>query len=118
MELHHVGVRIRQREGRPNAAGGADRAKQIGVVVALVGGLPWPRSTPGPLADEAILLADPGFVLEPDFDRRRLWQFVEMSLPRAREVFLNASTICSSWAGWRGLALMCEKPSFFKSFPT
>ena len=27
----------------------------------------WSRSAPGPLADEAVLLADPGFVLEPDF---------------------------------------------------
>ena len=32
--------------------------------------------------------------------------------------FLNASTIRSSWAGCRGLALMCEKPSFLRSFPT
>ena len=43
---------------------------------------------------------------------------VEMSLQRAREVFLNASTIRSSCAGWRGLALMWEKPIFFRSVPT
>ena len=42
----------------------------------------------------------------------------EMSLQRAREVFLNASTIRSSCAGWRGLALMWEKPIFFRSVPT
>ena len=47
MELHHVGVRIGQREGRPDAAGGADRAEQIGVVVALVGG-PRRSIRPGP----------------------------------------------------------------------
>jgi len=35
-----------------------------------------------------------------------------------RRTFLKASTIRSSWAGWRGRALMCEKPSFFRSFPT
>jgi len=39
-----------------------------------------------------------------------------MSLQRAREVFLNPSTIRSSCAGCRGLALICEKPSFFKAF--
>ena len=118
MQLHHVGVGIGQRQRGPDAAGGADGAEQIGVVIALVGGLPWPRSAPGPLSNLAVFLADAGLVLKPDFDRRRLGQTVEMSLQRAREVFLNASTIRSSCAGWRGLALMCEKPSFFRSLPT
>ena len=72
VELHHVGVGVGQRQRRADAAGRADRAEQIGVVVALVGGLAWPRSAPRPLPHEAVLLADPGFVLEPDFDRRRL----------------------------------------------
>jgi hypothetical protein len=96
MELHHVGVGVGQREGRPDAAGRADRAEQIGVVLALVGGLPWPRPAPGPLPNLAVLLADAGLVLKPDFDRRRLRQSVEMSLQRVREVFLKASTIRSS----------------------
>ena len=96
VELHHVSVGVGQHEGRPDAAGRADRAEQIGVVVALVGGLSGPRSTPGPLADEAVLLANSGFILEPDFDRRRLGDAFEMSPQRAREVFLNASTIRSS----------------------
>ena len=118
MELHHVGVGIGQRQRRPDAAGGADGAEQIGVVIALVGGLPWPRSAPGPLPNLAVLLADAGLVFKPDFNRRRFGQAFEMSLQRAREVFLNASTIRSSCAGWRGLALICEKPSFFRSFRT
>jgi hypothetical protein len=96
VELHHVSVGVGQHEGRPDAAGRADRAEQIGVVIALVGGLPWPRPAPGPLPDKAVLLADPGLVLKPDFDRRRLRQAVEMSLQRVREVFLKASTIRSS----------------------
>jgi hypothetical protein len=70
VKLHHVGVGVRQRQRCPDAAGGTDRAEQIGVVVALVGGLPRPGSASGPLADEAVLLADPRFILEPDFDRR------------------------------------------------
>ena len=118
VRLHHVGVGVGQRERGADASGGADRAKQIGVLIALVGGLPWPRSAPGPLPNLAVLLADARLVLKPDFDRRRLWQPFEMSLQRAREVFLNASTIRSSWAGWRGLALIWEKPSFCRSFPT
>ena len=32
--------------------------------------------------------------------------------------FLKAVTIRSSWAGWRGLALMWENPSFLRRLPT
>ena len=89
VELHHVGVGIGKRQSRSDALAlsrsrrtdrrcrsGADRR------VVLVS-----FRAPGPLADEAVLLADPGFVLEPDFDRRRLGQPCEMSFQRAREVF-------------------------------
>ena len=96
VELHHVSVGVRQREGRSDAASRADCAEQIGVVIALVGGLPRPRSAPGPLPNLAVLLADAGLVLKPDFDRRRLGDAIEMSLQRVREVFLKASTIRSS----------------------
>ena len=96
VKLHHVGVGVGQRQRRSDAPGWTDRAEQIGVVVTLVGGLPWPRSASGPLPDKAVLLADPSFILEPDFDRRRLGQPFEMSFQRAWKVFLNASTIRSS----------------------
>jgi hypothetical protein len=96
VELDHGSVGVRKHEGRPDAAGRADRAEQIGVVVAPVGRLPWPRSASGPLPDKAVLLADAGLVLKPDFGRRCLRQSVEMSLQRVREVFLKASTIRSS----------------------
>ena len=89
VELHHVSVGVGQREGRPDAPRWADRTEQIGVVIALVGGLPWPRPAPGPLPNLAVLLADAGLVFKPDFDRRRLGQAVEMSLQRAREVLWN-----------------------------
>ena len=78
-----------QHEGRPDAAGRADRAKQIGVVVALVGGLARACPAPGPLPNLAVLLADAGLVLKPDFDRRRLRQGAEMRLQRARKVLWN-----------------------------
>ena len=63
VELHHVGVGVGQRERGADAPRRADGAEQIGVVVALVGGLPWPRSAPGPLPNLAVLLADAGLVL-------------------------------------------------------
>ena len=99
VELHHVGVGIGKRQGRSDAPRWADRAEQIGVVVALIGGLSWSRSAPGPLADEAVLLSNPGLVLEPDFHGRRLGQPFQMSPQRAREVFLNPSTIRLSCVG-------------------
>jgi hypothetical protein len=70
MELHHFGVDIGQSQRGTLSFGWTDRAKQIGVLVALVGRLARPRSAFRPLPYEAVLLADAGFVLEPYFDRR------------------------------------------------
>jgi hypothetical protein len=89
VKLHHVGVGVRKRQRRSDAAGGADGADQIGVVVALISGLPGPRSATDPLADETVFLTDPSLVFKPDFDRRRLRQSFETSLQRAREVLWN-----------------------------
>ena len=99
VKLHHVGVGVGQREGGTDAPRWADRAEQIGVVIALIGGLARSRSALGPLPNLPVLLADPGLVRKPYLDRRRLRQAFEMSLQRAREIFLNASTIRSSCAG-------------------
>jgi hypothetical protein len=52
VELHRLGVGERERQGRAFAESGADRAEQIGVLVALIGGLPGPGSAPRPLAHE------------------------------------------------------------------
>jgi hypothetical protein len=38
------------------------------------------------LPHEAVLLADAGFILEPDLERRRRRQAVEMGAQRAREI--------------------------------
>jgi hypothetical protein len=78
MELHGLGVGERQRERRPDASGGTNSAEEIGAFVALIGRLTRPRSAPGPLTHEAVFLADAGFVLEPDLDRRRRRQAIEM----------------------------------------
>ena len=62
MELHRVGVGKRQGQRRALAFCRADCAKEIGALVALVGGL-RPRSSPRPLSHKAVLLADARFVL-------------------------------------------------------
>jgi hypothetical protein len=91
MELHGLGVGEGERERGSGAARRADGAEQIGALVALVGRLPGPRATPGPLPDNAVLLADAGLVLEPDLEGRLLRQIGQVGTQRAREVFLNAS---------------------------
>jgi hypothetical protein len=88
VELHHLRVDIGQRQRGALAPGRADRAKEIGVLVALIGGLARTRSTLRPLPDNTVLLSDAGFVLEPDFDGRLWRQMSEMRLQRGVEVFL------------------------------
>lgn len=63
MELHGLGVGKGQSHSRSDAARRADRAKQIGALVALVGRLAGPRSTTGPLPHDAVLLTYPRLVL-------------------------------------------------------
>jgi hypothetical protein len=45
------------------------------------------------LANNAVLLADARFILEPDFDWLVGWHGFEMGVQRVFEVFLNASII-------------------------
>jgi hypothetical protein len=99
VELHHVGVGVGQRQRGANPSRWADGAEQIAVVVALVRRLARSRSALSPLPNLAVLLADPGLILKPYLDGRRLGYAFKMSLQRAREISLNASTIRSSCAG-------------------
>jgi hypothetical protein len=96
MQLHRAGVGERQRQRCPFAVGWTDRAEQIGIRVALIGGLTRPRSTPRPLTNDAVLLADAGFVLPPDFDGFAFRQVGQMRLQRARKVFLYAAMTLAS----------------------
>ncbi len=96
MKLHGVGVGEGERERGAGPAGGADGTEEIGILVALVGWLARAGAAPGPLTDYAVLLADPGFVLEPNFYRLCLREACEVRRQRAREVFLNSSTVSAS----------------------
>jgi hypothetical protein len=82
MELHRLAVGMGQCERRSDAAGWANCSEQIGVFVALICGLARPRPASRPLPDLTVLLADAGFVLEPDLDRRLVWKVVEVGAQR------------------------------------
>ena len=88
VKLHHVRIGEGQRQRRALALGRTNRAEEIGVFVALIGGLTRTRPPLRPLAHKAVLLADAGFILEPDFEGRLLRQFGKMRVQRRFEVFL------------------------------
>jgi hypothetical protein len=88
VKLHHVGVRVGQRQSRSDRE--QDRSRRNDKRCRSADRRAALASSPvGPLADQAILPVDPGFILEPDFDRRRLGDSFEMSLQRAWEAFLT-----------------------------
>ena len=111
MGLHGLRVGGGQDESRPLVLGRTDGTEQEGAIVALILGLARPGAFARPQPGKAILLADPRFVLEPDLDGSVWAQVAGVSGERGGEVFLNAWMTASSWAGWRGLALMWAKPS-------
>ena len=86
VKLHSLSVGEGQRQGGACTAGRADRTEQIRALIALVGGLARPRSASRPLPHEAVLLADPGLVLEPDLDGLSRREGAEVGPQRGREV--------------------------------
>jgi len=89
MDLHGVGIG----DGHDHSGAGpphrADGAEQIGALVALVLGLAWPSAFARPLADQAVLLADPHLVLPPEFNLGTPGQMPYRRRERAREVFFK-----------------------------
>ena len=67
VQVHRLGVAGRQDQGRALAQLWTDRTENVGGRGALIAGRAWPGATLGPTAGNFVLLADPGFVLEPDF---------------------------------------------------
>ena len=118
MLLHGMGVGPRHHQSGADAPGRTDGAEQIGAFVSLVRRLARPGSAFRPQAHLAVLLADPGLVLEPDFYCLALRQMAYVGLERSAEVFLNASMTLVFWPGWRGLALIWEKPRAVSSLET
>jgi hypothetical protein len=63
MQLHRLGVSLRQRERGAFSERRADRSEEISVFVALIGWLARPRALACPLTHETVLLADARLVL-------------------------------------------------------
>ena len=67
--VHGFDVDGRQHQSGANATGGADGAEQICPVEAPVPQRARAAAAPGPDAGQRALLANPCFVLKPDFNR-------------------------------------------------
>ena len=68
---------------------GTDGAEQIGVLVTLIGWQARSRAGLGSDPGAAVLLAEPGFILEPDLDWLAVGQMAYVGRERAREVLWN-----------------------------
>ena len=93
-EWHH--------HGSANAALRTGRAEDVGPVITLVAGRARTRSLFGPDTCQASLLADPCFILEPDFERLAVRVFRKTVAHGCGEVFLYASCTSGSDFGCCG----------------
>jgi hypothetical protein len=92
MGVHRLGVAPWQNEADAFAPLRADGAEDIGRLGTLIVRRAGTCSAFGPAPRDLVLLADPRFVLEPDFD---LYARIEVRADRLQlggEVFLKAST--------------------------
>ena len=67
MQAHRLGVAVRQDQRCPFAVLGADCAEDVGRRGTLIMRCAGTAATLGPTTGDLVLLADPGFVGEPDF---------------------------------------------------
>ena len=102
MGVHRGGVGEGHDEARRGAALGADRAEDVGPLVAGVARRAWPRAALRPDPGERALLADPGLVLEPDLERLAAGRLGERGGYRLGEAFLKRSWAAGSVFGCRG----------------
>ncbi len=91
MPLQSLCVAARQNEGRPDAALGTDGAEDVGRLGTLVAGRPGPGSSWCPAPGDLVLLADPRFVLPPEFYLGIGRERGSDRLQRGGEVFLKSS---------------------------
>ena len=87
---------------RCEPARGADGTEDIGPLIAGIAGRPGSGAASGPDTGEGSLLADPCFILEPDFEGSAPRGLRDRNLYRLAEVFLNDSCATGSVLGCRG----------------
>ena len=99
MEVHALGIGAGRDQGGADPARWADRAKQVGVVVAIVAHHQRPRAYRSPYISVPALLPDPGFILELDLNRCRVSGAEQGLCQKGTEVFLKASSVAGAFLG-------------------
>ena len=102
MQIHHSGIGFGHDDCSICRPAWASGTEEIGPVVALVARRARPCSASGPNARQGTLLADPCFVLEPDFEGLATGRCRKRFGQRFGEVFLKASWASGSLSGCCG----------------
>ena len=105
VERHALGVAPWQHQAGAFALGRADHAADIGRRGALVLGRRWPSAALGPLPRDAVLLADPGFILPPELYGRADWECRFDRCQLGWEVLLKTAMASIPCAWCRGRAV-------------
>jgi hypothetical protein len=98
MECHAFGVAAWQQKACALAVGGADGTVNVGRRGPLVLGCRRSRAALGPSSGDTVLLADPGFVLSPEFYGRAVWEGRFDRCQLRWEIFLKTSMASAPWA--------------------
>lgn len=96
VSLHRVRVGEGHHQRRALSELRADRAEEVGPFRALVVRCSGPGAAPCPAAGDQVLLADTGFVLEPDLDPLAAGVALADRFHDRGEVFLNSSMASGS----------------------
>ncbi len=115
MHLHCLGVGPWQHKSSAYTMGRAYSAEQICIFVSLVNRHAGTSTFLCPYACLSVLLAQPRFILPPDFNWSIFRQIGYVCCKRFGEVFLKASITRSSYFGCCGRVLMQEKPRTARS---
>ena len=91
VDSHRLAVDPGCHNGGAHGTRRTDRAEQVGRVVAIVANRRWAAAAQRPLIRQRALLADAGFILEPDLDRLANCLRRQGCGYEGREVFLKAS---------------------------
>jgi len=99
VEAHQLGADGGQHEGSAGRARRAHGTENVGPVMALIARCRRPGAAARPDPRQRPLLADPGLVLEPDFERLAGGGVRQAFADPGGEVFLNACWAAASFFG-------------------
>src|SRR5271166_3572747 len=118
MQIHRLGVGIRQDQSRADIATRTDGAENVGPFAALIARRGRTAAAFGPNAGQRALLPNPSFILPPEFDRLVARMLGDCGFDQIGEVFLCASCAAGSCCGWRGRTDKRRNPSRRSIAPT